>query len=185
MHIVWSRLERWQILFFLYMIISTIICFCCFGKAFKLELLITVLGTWYTSSKEATMLSLLGGASGLKLHQTLGPFIREKISCGLLRLRLNLICEKRNDWLWSKKSPYFTFFQINILFKFSIALLQNLCGNLDKKFVSDQSSGFERDVPGMHIDEVLFRQNFEFSRAAGHFPATQRASLSRKGLGYN
>ena len=31
---------------------------------------------------------------------------------------------------------------------------------------------FERDVPGMHMDEVLFRQNFEFSRAAGHFPAT-------------
>ena len=31
---------------------------------------------------------------------------------------------------------------------------------------------FERDVPGMHMDGELFRQNFEFSRAAGHFPAT-------------
>ena len=38
---------------------------------------------------------------------------------------------------------------------------------------------FESDVPGMHMDDVEFRQNFRSSPAAGHFPATAaRASQS-------
>ena len=63
---------------------------------------------------------------------------------------------KRNDWLWSGKSPYFTLsfsFQINISVKFRASLLRNLCVNLAEKFVSDQSvEWIKRDVPAM--DEV-------------------------------
>ena len=40
-----------------------------------------------------------------------------------------------------------------------------------------------RDVPA--VDEVEFRRNFRLSRAAGHFPPLQRASLGREGLEYN
>ena len=50
--------------------------------------------------------------------------------------------KKRNDWLWSGKSSYFTLsfsFQINISVKFRARLLRNLCRNLIEKFVSDQS----------------------------------------------
>ena len=94
------------------------------------------------------MLSFLGGTLGFKLHQTLGPLTREKISCGLLGLRLSLICEKQNNWLWSEKSPHFIFFQINILFKINVVLLRNLCGNLNKKFVSDQWSGLKEMFQG-------------------------------------
>ena len=67
---------------------------------------------------------------------------------------------------WSGKSPYFTLpfsFLINISVKIIAGLLRNLCGNLDEKF---------RDVPGMHMDEMEYRQKFRLSRAAGHFPAT-------------
>ena len=55
-----------------------------------------------------------------------------------------------------------------------------------KKLVSDQSSAFERDVPGMHMmdevwDEVGFKQKFRFSCAPGHFPATTaRVSQPRR-----
>ena len=60
--------------------------------------------------------------------------------------------KKRNDWLWSGKSPYFTLsfsFQINISVKFRARLLRNLCGNLVERFVSDQLvEWIERDVPG-------------------------------------
>ena len=38
-------------------------------------------------------------------------------------------------------------FQSNISFKVSVGLLRNLRGNLDEKFVRDQSSGF-RDAYG-------------------------------------
>ena len=79
---------------------------------------------------------------------------------------------KRNDWLWSGKSPYFTLpylFQINSSVKISARLLRNFCGNFDEKFVSGQSSGLLRDIPAM--DEVELRRNFRLSRAAGHFPA--------------
>ena len=64
--------------------------------------------------------------------------------------------KKRNDWLWSGKSPYFTLsfsFQINISVKFRVRLLRNLCGNLIEKFVSDQSvEWIKNDVLAM--DEV-------------------------------
>ena len=72
----------------------------------------------------------------------------------------NVVCfgasaraKKRNDWLWSGKSPYFTLsfsFQINISVKFRVRLLGNLYGNLVEKFVSDQSvEWIKRDVLAM------------------------------------
>ena len=51
---------------------------------------------------------------------------------------------KRNDWLWSGKSPYFTLsfsFQMNFSVNISAGLFGNLCGNPHEKFVSGQSSG--------------------------------------------
>ena len=54
--------------------------------------------------------------------------------------------KRRNDWLWTEKSPYFTLsfsFQINISVKIRTRLLKNLCGTLVEKFVSDQSSGLK------------------------------------------
>ena len=60
--------------------------------------------------------------------------------------------KKRNDWLWSGKSPYFTLsfsFQINISVKIRAGLLRSLRGNLDERFVSDQLSSLDEDVPAM------------------------------------
>ena len=91
-----------------------------------------------------------------------------------------------NNCLWSGKSPYFTLsfsFQINILVKISIGLLQNLCGSLNEKFLSDQSSSLKEmlrrwmkwsldEISGSLVQKVIF-------------PPLQRTSLSREGLGCN
>ena len=96
--------------------------------------------------------------------------------------------KKRNDWLWSRKSPHFTLsfsFQINISVKFRARLLRNLCGNLVEKFVSDQSvEWIERDIPGM--DEVEKMDEISGSLVKQViFPPMQRASLGHEGLVYN
>ena len=54
--------------------------------------------------------------------------------------------KQRGVWLGSGKSPYFMLsfsFQFNILFKIKAGLLRNLCGNLDEKFLRDQSSALK------------------------------------------
>ena len=93
-----------------------------------------------------------------------------------------VICEKRNDWLWSKKSPYFAFFQINISVKISVALLRNLCGNLDKKFVSNQSSGLKEMFQGCVWMRCSLDKILSFLVQQVTFPPLQRASLSCEGL---
>ena len=97
----------------------------------------------------------------------------------------SVICEKRNDWLWSKKSPYFVFFQINISFKISVALLRNLCGNLHEKFVSDKSSGLKEMFQGCIWMRRCLDKILGFLVQQVTFPPPQRESLSREGLGYN
>ena len=92
--------------------------------------------------------------------------------------------KKRNDCLWSGKSPYFTLsfsFQINISVKFRVRLLRNLCGNLIEKFVSDQS--VEWIVPAM--DEVEKMDEISGSLVKQViFPPMQRACLGHEGLVY-
>ena len=95
--------------------------------------------------------------------------------------------KKRNDWLWSGKSPYFTLlfsFQINISVKFRVRLLRNLFGNLIEKFVSDQSvEWIKNDVLAM--DEVEKMDEISGSLVKQViFPPMQRASLGHEGLVY-
>ena len=66
-----------------------------------------------------------------------------RVICNNRRARKN-----RNNWYWSGKSPYFTLsfsFQINISVKITVwgCCDTFVCGNLDEKFVSDQSSGLK------------------------------------------
>ena len=93
--------------------------------------------------------------------------------------------KKRNEWLWSGKSPYFTLsfsFQINIAVKFSARLLRNVCGNLVEKFVSNQSvEWIKRDVPAMHEVEKMDETSGSLVKQV-IFPPMQRASLGRDGL---
>ena len=84
-----------------------------------------------------------------------------------------------------EKSPYFTFVQINISFKISVALLRNLCGNLNEKFVSDQSSGLKEMSQGCIWMRCCLDKILSFLVQQVTFPPLQRASLSREGLGYN
>ena len=50
-----------------------------------------------------------------------------------------------------------------------------------KKLVSDQSSDSKETVPGMHMDEVGFKQKFRPPFVPGHFPATTaRVSQARR-----
>ena len=71
-------------------------------------------------------------------------------------------------------------FQINISVKISAGLLQNLRGNLDEKSIER----FDRDVPGMYMDEVEFKQIARSLVQRVIFPP-KRASLGREGLRYN
>ena len=101
---------------------------------------------------------------GLVRRQT-GPVMTSFV------LVASVICEKQNDWLWSRKLSHFTLsflFQINISVKIIVGLLQNLCGKSRQKVRQQSIEWFERDVPGMYMDEMEFRQNFQLSRAAGH-----------------
>ena len=91
-----------------------------------------------------------------------------------------------NTCLLSGKSSYFTLpfsFQINILVKISIGLLENLCGSVNEKFLSDQSSSLKEmlrwwmkwsldEISGSLVQQVIF-------------PPLQRASFSLEGLGCN
>ena len=93
--------------------------------------------------------------------------------------------KKRNDWLWSGKSPYFTSsfsFQIDISVNFRARLLRNLCGNLVEKFFSDQPGEWiKRDVPEM--DEVEKMDEISDSLVQQIiFPPIQRASLGLEGI---
>ena len=96
--------------------------------------------------------------------------------------------KKRNDWLWSGKSSYFTLsfsFQINILVKFRARLLRNLCGSLIEKFVSDQSvEWIKRDIPAMDEVEIVDKISSSLVKQV-IFPPMQHASLSHEGLIYN
>ena len=96
--------------------------------------------------------------------------------------------KKRNDWLWSGKSPYFTLlfsFQINISVKFRVRLLRNLCGNLIEKFVSDQSvEWIENDVLAMDEVEKMDEISSSLVKQVIFLPM-QRASLGHEGLVYN
>ena len=86
--------------------------------------------------------------------------------------------KKRNDWLWSGKSPYFSLsfsFQINISVKFRARLLRNVCGNLVQKLVSDQSvEWIKRHVLAMDEEEKMDG----IFRLSLHFPANA-ARVSR------
>ena len=95
--------------------------------------------------------------------------------------------KKRNDCLWSGKSPYFTLsfsFQINISVKFRVRLLRNLCGNLIEKFVSDQSvEWIKSDVPAMDEGEKMDEISGSLVKQV-IFPPMQRACLGHEGLVY-
>ena len=84
--------------------------------------------------------------NGSRLRTRSDRFINDVVSFGAscnLQQWLER-ARKRNDWLWSGKSPYFTLsfsFQMNFSVNISAGLLGNLCGNLHEKFVSGQSSG--------------------------------------------
>ena len=72
----------------------------------------------------------------------------------------SLICEKQNDWLWSRKSSHFTLsflFQINILVKIIYRwAAKKLVRKLRQKVCQQSIKWFERDVPGMYMDEMEF-----------------------------
>ena len=106
----------------------------------------------------------------------------DAVCCGV-----NQRAKKRNDCLWSGKSPYFTLsfsFQINISVKFRVRLLRNLCGNLIEKFVSDQSvEWIKSDVPAMDEVEKMDEISGSFVKQV-IFPPMQRASLGHEGLVY-
>ena len=127
------------------------------------------------SCKWFTRRLVRGQTGSIMLQFVLVP----RVICNNRRARKN-----RSNWNWSGKSPYFTLsfsFQINISVKITVwgCCDTFVCGNLDEKFVSDQSSGLkEMFRRWMRWVQTKFPALLCSSCAAGHFPATA-ARVSR------